>query len=86
MTARLFRLDRITFFENGIVSLNLPPLAPVVGARATRVTHPQVLAGFRRVLSEIVGRSFEVANPYRWHDQGRSDRANLGQRVQGSDP
>ena len=67
VTARLFRLDRITFFENGIVSLNLPPLAPVVGARATRVTHPQVLAGIRRLLSEIVGRSFEVANPYRWH-------------------
>ena len=67
VTARLFRLDRITFFENGIVSLNLPPLAPVVGARATRVTHPQVLEGFCRLLSEIVDRSFEVANPYRWH-------------------
>ena len=66
MTARLFRLDRITFFENGLVSLNLPPLAPVVGARATRVTHPQVLEGFV-ASSEIVDRSFEVANPYRWH-------------------
>jgi 7-cyano-7-deazaguanine synthase in queuosine biosynthesis len=66
VTARLFGLDRITFFENGIVSLNLPPLAPVVGARATRVTHPQVLAGFRRLLSEIVRESFNVANPYRW--------------------
>jgi 7-cyano-7-deazaguanine synthase in queuosine biosynthesis len=66
VTARLFGLDRITFFENGIVSLNLPPLAQVVGARATRVTHPQVLAGFRRLLSGIVGRCFEVANPYTW--------------------
>ena len=66
VTARLFGLDRITFFENGIVSLNLPPLAQVVGARATRGTHPQVLAGFRRVLSEVVGQSFDVANPFRW--------------------
>ena len=46
VTARLFGLDRITFFENGIVSLNLPPLAQVVGARATRTTHPQVLGRF----------------------------------------
>jgi 7-cyano-7-deazaguanine synthase in queuosine biosynthesis len=66
VTASLFGVNRITFFENGIVSLNLPPLAQVVGARATRATHPQALAGFRRLLSEIIGRSFEVANPYRW--------------------
>ena len=66
VTARLFGLDCITFFENGIVSLNLPPVAPIVGARATRATHPQTLAGFRRLLSELVGQSFDVANPYRW--------------------
>ena len=66
VVARLFDLDRITFFENGIVSLNLPPLAPVIGARATRVTHPQALAGFGRLLSTISHRRFEVINPYRW--------------------
>ena len=66
VTARLFGVNRITFFENGIVSLNLPPLAQVVGARATRATHPQVLAGFRRLLSEVVGQGFDVANPFRW--------------------
>jgi hypothetical protein len=38
VTARLFGVNRIAFFENGIVSLNLPPLAQVVGARATRTT------------------------------------------------
>jgi 7-cyano-7-deazaguanine synthase in queuosine biosynthesis len=66
VTASLFGVNRITFFENGIVSLNLPPLAQVVGARATRATHPQVLAGFRRLLSQAVGQSFDVASPFRW--------------------
>ena len=50
VTAHLLDLQRIFFFENGVVSLNLPPVGQVVGARATRTTHPQALAGFRRVL------------------------------------
>src|SRR5262249_37092402 len=33
VTARLFNIDRIKFFENGVMSLNLPPVAQVVGAR-----------------------------------------------------
>ena len=66
VTARLFGLDRFSFFENGIVSLNLPPVAQVVGSRATRSTHPQALAGFRRLLSAVRGQPFEVDNPYTW--------------------
>lgn len=66
VTARLFDRDRIRFFENGVVSLNLPPVAQVVGARATRTTHPQVLSGFRRVLSELLGHDFDVDNPFAW--------------------
>jgi hypothetical protein len=62
VTARLFGLDHIKFFENGVVSLNLPPVAQVVGARATRTTHPQALAGFRRVLSELLKRPVDVTN------------------------
>jgi Queuosine biosynthesis protein QueC len=66
VTARLFDRDRICFFENGVMSLNLPPVAQVVGARATRTTHPQALAGFRRVLAEVLGRPFDVDNPFAW--------------------
>jgi 7-cyano-7-deazaguanine synthase in queuosine biosynthesis len=66
VTARLFDRDGIQFFENGIVSLNLPPVAQVVGARATRTTHPQTVAGFRRVLTEVLGRPFQVENPFAW--------------------
>ncbi len=66
VTARLFGRDQVYIFENGVVTLNLPPVAQVVGARATRTTHPQVLAGFRRVLSNVLGRPFYVDNPFVW--------------------
>ena len=65
-TARLFGLDRISFFENGVMSMNLPLLAQVVGARATRTTHPQVLAGFRDLLSGLFECPFSVTNPFVW--------------------
>ena len=66
VTARLFRRKRICFFENGVTSLNLPPVAQVVGARATRTTHPQALAGFRRVLSNIFDQKFDIDNRFIW--------------------
>jgi hypothetical protein len=66
VTAQLLDRKRICFFENGVVSLNLPPVGQVVGARATRTTHPQALAGFQRVLSAVIGQSFDVSNPYAW--------------------
>jgi hypothetical protein len=64
VTAQLLDLKRICFFENGVVSLNLPPVGQVVGARATRTTHPQALAGFRRLLSVGLGQSFDVTSPF----------------------
>jgi 7-cyano-7-deazaguanine synthase in queuosine biosynthesis len=66
VTAHLLDRQRIFFFENGVVSLNLPPVAQVVGARATRTTHPQAIVGFRRILSAAFGQSFDVVNPYAW--------------------
>lgn len=66
VVAWLFSKNRISCFENGVVSLNLPLVAQVVGARATRTTHPQVLAGLRRVLINAIGRPFGVDNPFIW--------------------
>jgi 7-cyano-7-deazaguanine synthase in queuosine biosynthesis len=66
VTAQLLERQRICFFENGVVSLNLPPVGQVVGARATRTIHPQAMAGFRQVLSAVLGQSFDVNNPYAW--------------------
>ena len=65
-TARIFGRDRLRFYENGIVGLNLPPSGQVVGARATRSTHPQALSGFGRLFSALFGRAIRVENPFAW--------------------
>jgi hypothetical protein len=57
-------LNRLRFYENGVVSLNLPPSPQVVGARATRTTHPQVLSGYSDLLTRVAGRTFTVENPF----------------------
>jgi hypothetical protein len=66
VVAQLFGNGRIRFFENGVVSINLPIAEQVVGARATRTTHPQVLERFREFLSAAIGKPIEVENPFIW--------------------
>ena len=63
-SAHALGMRRLTFFENGVISLNLPLCGQVVGGRATRTTHPQVLAGFSRLFSLAFEHPFEVINPY----------------------
>lgn len=64
--AQLFGKDSIRFFENGVVSLNLPISSDVVGARATRTTHPRVLEGFSNIFTAVLGKPITVENPYAW--------------------
>jgi hypothetical protein len=64
--ARVFGLSRIRFYENGVVSLNLPISEQAVGARATRTTHPQVLNGFAELFSLLIQQPFAVENPFLW--------------------
>jgi hypothetical protein len=66
VVARAFGLRRIRFYENGVVSLNLPISEQVVGGRATRTTHPQVLNGFASLFRLLTGGAFEVENPFLW--------------------
>lgn len=54
----------VRFFENGIVSLNLPPADEVLRARASRTTHPMTLQYFSKLYQLVTGRAFEVDNPY----------------------
>jgi hypothetical protein len=66
VVARLCGLTRIRFYENGVVSLNLPVSPQVLGARASRTTHPQVLKGFERLLTALFEQEFRVENPFLW--------------------
>ncbi len=62
--AGMIGLDRLRFYENGVTSLNLPPSGQVVGARASRTTHPRVLAGFAALLTALRGKRFVIENPF----------------------
>jgi 7-cyano-7-deazaguanine synthase in queuosine biosynthesis len=57
---------RLRFYENGIVSFNLPIASQVVGARATRSTHPRVISDLQAFLSALLDEQVEVQNPYIW--------------------
>lgn len=66
VTATAFGKDGVSFFENGVVSLNLPPVGNVLGTRATRTTHPQTLERFTGLFSRIFDKSLRVDNPFFW--------------------
>lgn len=65
--AAMIGRDRLFMFENGVVGLNLPLSAQLVGARASRTTHPRVLRGFSALLSALTERPFTFENPFLWH-------------------
>jgi hypothetical protein len=54
----------MTFFENGVVSLNLPIADQVLRARASRTTHPVTLEMLQQLSILILDRRFVVENPY----------------------
>lgn len=66
VVARLFGKNEITFYENGIVSVNLPIAEHVLGARATRTTHPKTLADFSKLFGLIAEGPVRVTNPFFW--------------------
>ena len=66
---------RIRFYENGIIALNLPVAPQLIGARGTRTVHPRVIEDFAKILSEVVGETFEVDNPFQ--DKTRADVAEI---------
>jgi hypothetical protein len=54
----------VRFFENGVVSLNLPVADEALRARASRTTHPLVLNLLSEFYSEVMGSTFALDNPY----------------------
>ncbi len=47
---------RILFYENGVVSFNLPIAGQIIGARASRTTHPRTLSATSRLRTPSYGR------------------------------
>ena len=68
--ANMLGQSNVRFYENGVISMNLPVCAQVVGGKATRTTHPHVLHGFQQLLSMIADHPFTVENPFLWKTKG----------------
>lgn len=66
IVARMFGKREVTFYENGVVSMNLPLAPHVLGTRATRTTHPRVLHDFGSLFSRIADHEIKIVNPYFW--------------------
>jgi len=64
--ATLFGLNEVKFYENGVVSLNLPVCAQVLGGRASRTTHPQALWRMQSLFSRLRDEPFRILNPFLW--------------------
>ncbi len=58
------RAGGVRFFENGVISLNLPVADEVLRARASRTTHPIVLQLLGKLFSLVADQNFTVDNPY----------------------
>jgi hypothetical protein len=56
--------EGVRFFENGIVSVNLPVADEVLRARASRTTHPLGLQKLSQFYTMLLGRPFVIDNPY----------------------
>lgn len=56
--------EGMAFYENGVVSLNLPIADQVLRARASRTTHPITLQLLQKLSTLLLNRPFIVENPY----------------------
>jgi hypothetical protein len=54
----------VRFYENGVVSLNLPIAQEALRSRASRTTHPLALHLLSRLCSATIGADFTVDNPF----------------------
>lgn len=68
--AHMLNLNSLRFYENGVISLNLPISAQTVGSRSTRTTHPQILHQYSELVSLIADQPFTVENPFIWKTRG----------------
>ena len=64
VVAELLGAGGVRFYENGVVSLNLPVAEEVLRARASRTTHPLSLRFLESLCSAVTGRDVSVDNPY----------------------
>jgi hypothetical protein len=66
VVAKMLGRSRIRFYENGVISFNLPTSLQVLGGRASRTTHPLALNCISALLGQLFDAPFEIENPFLW--------------------
>lgn len=66
LVARSFGARRLSFYENGVISHNLPISAQVVGTMATRTTHPLSLRKLNTLMEQLGPDHVPIENRYCW--------------------
>ncbi|WP_366192420.1 hypothetical protein [Meridianimarinicoccus marinus] len=66
VVAGVFGARRVSFYENGVISHNLPISPQVVGAMATRTTHPLALRELDRLMQTLGETYAPIENRYKW--------------------
>lgn len=64
--AKALRIPRLSFYENGAISHNLPISPQVVGTMATRTTHPLALKKLNDLLELLGPGQARIENRYEW--------------------
>ncbi|MFN3207893.1 MAG: hypothetical protein ACE369_02615 [Roseovarius sp.] len=64
--ARALKIPRLSFYENGTISHNLPISPQVIGTMATRTTHPLALAKLNTLLDLLEPGELRIENRYEW--------------------
>lgn len=64
LVAQSVRANGVRFFENGVVSLNLPLAQEALRSRASRTTHPWALHLLSRLCTATIETDFAVDNPF----------------------
>jgi len=66
VVARMAGASRVSFYENGIVSHNLPISPQVVGTMASRTTHPLAIKKLQELLDLLEDGSVRLRNCFEW--------------------
>jgi 7-cyano-7-deazaguanine synthase in queuosine biosynthesis len=68
--AHTLGLPAVTFYENGITSMNLIAPEQLTGARASRTCHPAALRRMETLFESVLGARVAVVNPFLWQTKG----------------
>lgn len=66
LVAHAFGAKRIRFFENGVISHNLPLTPQIVGSMATRTTHPLSMLKLNQLMRLVGPDARQIDNSYQW--------------------